>query len=180
MANTFAAKWEGTDFITGEPFAKGDQIFIENGRVRLGSKEAKNPVATMAPKVVRHEPRIDENLKDQGFVQRAAGHLSLQVVPGSNHCAITEPTIEIDYNIAVGFDVSALDRQGFLFDSLAFKAYFEDLASKPIDFSCEYLTYKICQDFKAMLDQRLPYCRWIEVFVSPFKGVRVEYKEICK
>lgn len=112
----------------------------------------------------------------QLFTQNASGTVELQVEAGSNHCSITEPTIKVQYKISIMFDVTALDDQGFLVDSLTFGAYFTALSSWPINYSCEFLAMKIGKDFIKMLTNRKEHVQGIEVTISPFPGVNVQYK----
>ena len=109
------------------------------------------------------------------FIQRAEGSAKLEVVPGSAHCAISEPFITITYKLAAQFDCAALDEQNFLFDALTFKTYFATLESKPIHYSCEILAAKIADDFLTLLGARKQFCLKITVIVEPFPGVGVEY-----
>ena len=112
----------------------------------------------------------------QTFIQRASGDAILQVVPGTKHCSITEPSIHIRYHIAITYCTSALDEDGFLIEATAFKGYFTGLGANPISLSCERLSKKICMDFMDMLGDRKSKVLDCSVVLEPFPGVSVEYK----
>lgn len=86
-------------------------------------------------------------MTEEFFTQEAKGKATLQIVPGSAHCSITEPTIKIRYKISAELAYGILDKDKFTANSLLFEKYIRQLEETPISISCEMLAKKIAIDF---------------------------------
>lgn len=110
------------------------------------------------------------------FYQRAFGSVVLHVVPGTPHCGVDQQQLTLGYKIEIKYsdELATLDHDGFLLDNTAFKGYFTALSTTPVSISCENLAKKIALDLMSMTSGRN--VEYIEVSLSPFSGIEVEYK----
>lgn len=107
------------------------------------------------------------------FTQKANGQFCVPVVPGTPHCGINDESLcSCAYRIALEYDDSALDENGFLLDNTAFREYFAKLASNPVTVSCENLARKICADLCVLCNHR---ANVVTVALSPFDGVEIMF-----
>lgn len=107
------------------------------------------------------------------FHQRAIGTFTAPVVAGTPHCGVDSNSLcNCAYRIEMVYGDTALDSDGFLLDNTAFRAYFDEFASRPVSISCENLCKQIAYDLCKLCRDR---ATRVKVALSPFAGVEVAY-----
>lgn len=116
-----------------------------------------------------------------GFLQEAHGRITLKVLPGSHHCGRDDNALTCRWFVSATFTDAALDPAGFLFDNLAFAAYWQSLAQEceqaPLAVSCELLAKRAADDLLGSLGDRRAAVVSFRVEVKPFASVGVAYRE---